>query len=121
MSHAAVVPELAGLADLPSLVGTFAAAFSDDAMIRWPKPDASPAVLQEHFRVWLTPYAELGALWRIQSCDDGAAWLPPAVAGRYAEIEQSTRAAINPLTGDGGVRFAAFWDRLDAQLPGEPC
>jgi len=42
-------------------------------------------------------------------------------AGQFAEIEQSTRAAINPLTGDGGVRYAAFWDWLDAHVPGEPC
>jgi GNAT superfamily N-acetyltransferase len=47
--------------------------------------------------------------------------LPPAVAGRFDEIEQSARAAINPLTDDGGVRYATFWDWLGAHLPGEPC
>ena len=47
--------------------------------------------------------------------------LPPPVAGRFDEIEQSAWAAINPLTGDGGVRYAAFWDWLGAHLPAEPC
>ena len=28
---------------------------------------------------------------------------------------------IPPLTGDGGIRYAAFWDWLDPLLPGEPC
>lgn len=121
MNHAGVVPELAGPADAPGLAVTFAAAFTDDAMIRWPMPDATPAMLRELFRVWLTPYAEFGVLWKTPGCDAGAAWLPPEVAGRFAEIEQTTRAAINPLTGDGGARYAAFWDWLGAHVPGEPC
>ena len=121
MNHAGAVPELAGPADLPDLVVTCAAAFSDDPMIRWPMPDATPAMLQELFRVILTPYLEFGVLWKIHGCDGGAAWLPPGVTGRFDEIEQSARAAINPLTGDGGARYAAFWDWLGAHLPREPC
>jgi GNAT superfamily N-acetyltransferase len=115
------VPELAGPGDVPALAVTFAAAFSDYAMIRWPMPDATLAALRELFRLWLTPYVEFGVLWKIGGCDGGAAWLPPELAGRFAEIEQSTRAAINPLTGDGGARYAAFWDWLNTHLPAEPC
>jgi GNAT superfamily N-acetyltransferase len=121
MNHAGAVPELAVPADLPGLVVTCAAAFSDDPMIRWPMPDATPAMLQELFRVILTPYLEFGVLWKIHGCDGGAAWLPPRVTGRFEEIEQSARAAIDPLTSDGGARYAAFWDWLGAHLPGEPC
>ena len=121
MDSAGAVPELAGPADLPGLVITFADAFSDDPMIRWPMPDATPAMLQELFRVFLAPYVEFGVLWKIGGSDGGAAWLPPGVAGRFAEIEQSTRPGVNPLTGDGGVRYAAFWDWLGAHLPSEPC
>jgi hypothetical protein len=79
MDDAEVVPELAVAADLPSLVVTCADAFSDDAMIRWPMPEATPAMLQELFRVILTPYVESGVLWKIGGCDGGAAWLPPDV------------------------------------------
>jgi GNAT superfamily N-acetyltransferase len=118
---AGVIPELAITGDLPALAVTCAKAFRDDAMIRWPMPDATPETLAELFRVILTPYAECGALWKIHGCDGGAAWLPPGLTGRFAEIEQSTRAAINPLTSDSGARYAAFWDWLDAHLPGEPC
>ena len=110
MDHAEVVPDLAGPADLPSLVVTFAAAFSDDAMIRWPMPEATPAMLQELFRVILAPYVEFGVLWKIGGCDGGAAWLPPGVAGRFDEIEQSGRAAINPLTAAPATRrFGTGW------------
>jgi len=121
MNHAGAAPELAGPADLPGLVVTCAAAFSDDSMIRWPMPDATPAMLQELFRVILTPYLEFGVLWKIHGCDGGAAWLSPGVTGRFDEIEQSARAAINLLTDDGGARYAAFWDWLGAHLPREPC
>jgi GNAT superfamily N-acetyltransferase len=121
MNRAGVVPELAGPADVPSLAVTFAAAFSDDAMIRWPIPDATPAVLRELFRVILTPCAELGILWKIRGCDAGATWLPPEVAERFAEIDKATWAAINPLTGDGGARYATFWGWLGAHVPAEPC
>ena len=120
MNHAGAAPELAGPADLPGLVVTCAAAFSDDSMIRWPMPDATPAMLQELFRVILTPYLEFGVLWKIHGCDGGAAWLSPGVTGRFDEIEQSARAAINLLTDDG-ARYAAFWDWLGAHLPREPC
>jgi hypothetical protein len=60
--------------------------------------EAVPAMLQELFRVILAPYVEFGVLWRIGGCDGGAAWLPPRVAGRFAEIEQSARTAINPIS-----------------------
>ena len=121
MNHAGVVPELAGPGDLPALSVTCAAAFGDDAMMRWPMPEATPATLVELFRVILDPYVEARVLWKIDGCDGAAAWLPPSVAGRFAEIEESARAAINPLTSDGGVRYAAFWDWLGDHLPGEPC
>ena len=69
MDPVGAVPELAGLGDVPVLAVTCAAAFSDDAMIRWPMPDATPAMLQELFRVILTPYVDFGVLWKIHDCD----------------------------------------------------
>ena len=121
MDPGRMLPEQASAAHVPGLAVTFAAAFRDDATIRWPMPGATPAVLAELFGVILTPYARSGVLWKIGGYDGAAAWLPPAMAGRFAAIEQATRAAISPLTGDGGVRYAAFWDWLNDHLPGEPC
>ena len=121
MNRAGAVPELAEPGDLPALAVTCAAAFRDDAMIRWPMPEATPATLGELFRVILDPYIESGVLWKTRDCDGAAAWLPPSVVGRFAEMEQSARAAINPLTSDGGRRYAAFWDWLGDHLPAGPC
>ena len=120
MDPAGVVPELAALDDVPVLAVTFAAAFSDDAMIRWPMPDATPAMLRELFWVILTPYVESGVLWKIQGCDGGAAWLPPGVAERFVEIEQTTRAAIKPLTGDGGSAMPHFGTGWTLTYPTSP-
>jgi hypothetical protein len=85
--HAGVVPELADPGDVPVLAVTFAAAFNDDPMLRWPMPDATPAILQKLCRVILTPYAEFGVLWKIRGSDGAAAWLPPGVAERFAAPE----------------------------------
>jgi len=62
MDPGGVVPELASPGDVPALAVTFAAAFRDDAMIRWPMPEATPAMLTELFRVILAPYADFGVL-----------------------------------------------------------
>lgn len=121
MDPVGIVPELASPEDVPALAGTFADAFANDPMIRWPMPDASPEMLQELFRVILTPYTELGVLWKLQDCRAGAAWLPPDVMEQFGELEQATRAAIKPLTPDHGLRYAAFWDWLDTQMPDAPC
>jgi len=77
-------------------------------------------------------------LWKIHGCDGGAAWLPPGVAGWFAEIEQSTRAAFpadrrrrHPLRGVLGLagappswrpappRNVPFYQSLGFQIVGE--
>ena len=60
-------------------------------------------------------------LWKVHGCTAGAVWLPPELAERFAEIDKATWADIAPLTSDGGARYAAFWDWLDAHVPSEPC
>ena len=114
-------PELATIADLDSLAATLSIAFATDAMIRWPMPDATPQDLDALFRAIMTPYLELGVAWKVGAGVGCAAWLPPAEAARFAEIEVETRAAIHRLTPDGGTRYASFWDWIEAHLPAEPC
>jgi GNAT superfamily N-acetyltransferase len=114
-------PELATADDLAALAVTFSRAFSDDPMIRWPMPDATPLAIEALFRAILDPYVELGVAWKINACAGGAAWLPPAEARRFAEIEAATRPAIHRLTHDGGARYSAFWNWLDSHVPHEPC
>jgi GNAT superfamily N-acetyltransferase len=120
-SDALSPPELAETADLESLVDTLASAFADDVMIRWPMPDATREDDQALFRAIMAPYVELGVAWKIGDALGCAAWLPPAEAAQFAEIELATRDEINRLTSDGGARYAKFWDWIESHLPAEPC
>ena len=107
-------------ADIQALAATLASAMADDPMIRWPMPDATPNEQQALFRAILEPYIELGVAWKLPDYSGGAAWLAPAAADRFAEIDESTRPAIYALTRDGGARYATFWDWLGSHLPEEP-
>jgi GNAT superfamily N-acetyltransferase len=120
-SGAVPMPELATTADLDAVVATLASAFASDVMIRWPMPEATLDDDRALFRAIMAPYLELGVVWKVGDSLGCAAWLPPAEAARFAEIEASTRPAINRLTSDAGARYAVFWDWLDSQLPEEPC
>lgn len=113
------VPELAEPADVERLSATFAAAFAADAMVRRPMPGASLAQVRAYFRALLVPYVELGIVWKLRGHAGGAAWLSPAMAERFAEIDQSARPEIAGLTSDGGARHAEFWDWLDSHLPAD--
>lgn len=120
-SGAVPQPELATAADLDAVVATLASAFASDVMIRWPMPDATRSDDEVLFRAILAPYVELGVAWQVGDALGCAAWLPPAQAAQFAEIEASTRPAINRVTSDGGARYAVFWDWIDSHLPDEPC
>jgi GNAT superfamily N-acetyltransferase len=110
-------PELATRSDLGPLAA--------DVMIRWPMPDATPAELDSLFRALIAPYFELGVAWKVSAPGGDAlgfaAWLPPAEAARFAEIEVNTRGEIYGLTRDGGARYGRFWDWIESHLPAEPC
>ncbi len=98
-----------------------AQAFATDPMIRWPMPDATDDELGSLFRAIMAPYLDLGVVWQVGDSLGCAAWLPPAEAARFAEIEVTTRPAIYPLTDDEGARYSTFWDWIESHLPPEPC
>jgi len=114
--------------ELAALARVFGAAFAADPMIRWPMPDGTAADDVALFTAILTPYVAADALWTVAdhavaaSPADlaGAAWLPPAVTARLAEMERVTRAQIYPLTPDGGARYDALWDWLGEHAPRQP-
>jgi len=66
-------------------------------------------------------YAAFDVFWLADEGAGVAAWLEPAEAERFAELERPTRDLIRPLTDDGGVRYDAFWDWLGSHVPAEPC
>jgi len=109
------------MADIGSLAATLSSAFADDPMIRFPMPEATPQDLDALFRAIMVPYLALDVAWKVGDALGCAAWLPPAQAARFAEIEAATRTEIYSLTADNGARYSVFWDWLETHLPAEPC
>jgi GNAT superfamily N-acetyltransferase len=104
-------------ADVVPLSAMLASAFAADPMILWPMPGASAGQVRELFTLIMAPYVEFGAAWMTTDHAAAAAWLPPDLAARFDEIDAASRPAINRLCGDGGRRYAEFWDWLGSHLP----
>lgn len=108
--------------DIDQMASTFAAAMYHDPMIRWPLPDeVSLATVERATRPIAAMYVAAGAGWLLEGGRAMAAWIDPSAAARFEELELPTRAAIAPLTDDGGERYGQFWDWLATHLPDEPC
>ncbi len=116
-------PRLARGSELDTVARLFASAFKEDPIIRWPFPDDATADADVELFTTLVrdAYGPLDVTWVLGAPDAAAVWLPPAQAARFLEIERPTRAMIEPLTGDGGRRYDAFWEWMGAHVPDEPC
>jgi GNAT superfamily N-acetyltransferase len=110
-------------ADRDVVADVLAGALVQEPMLRWPLPtDAGVATVRAEFDVLVELYLPLGVLTVAEPDVAGvAAWLPPAEAERFTELEPTTRDRIRPLTDDQGARYDAFWDWLGNHLPAEPC
>ena len=116
------VPALVTTAKIPRLVELYATSFVDDPMIRWPLPaDAGLVECKAMFQVLLAPYIDLQVVWQVADCSGSAAWLDPASAARFGEIDRAMREHVAPLTDDDGARYGQFWDWLGSHVPSEPC
>jgi GNAT superfamily N-acetyltransferase len=116
------VPTRATADQIPRLAHTYASAFIDDPMIRWPFPtDAGLDDYAAMFQTLLVQYIQIGVVWQVDDCAGAAAWLPPEDAERFEEIELTTREQIAPLTDDDGARYGKLWDWLGSHIPDEPC
>jgi GNAT superfamily N-acetyltransferase len=114
-------PTLADRGDAGRLARTFARAMLHDPMIRWPLlGDVDVARLEHMTGPLVDMYLDVSAAWLLQDGKAMAAWIPPEAASRFAALEQPTRRAIAPWTGDDGVRYGRFWDWLAAHVPDEP-
>ncbi|MCZ3388775.1 MAG: GNAT family N-acetyltransferase [Actinomycetia bacterium] len=115
-------PRLATRDDIDQFAETFGTAMYDDPMIRWPLPsEVSVESVIAMTNPIVSMYVEVGSAWMLEGGLAVASWIAPAAAARFDQLEQPTRAAIAPHTGDNGVRYGQFWDWLAAHLPSEPC
>ena len=90
-------------------------------MVCWPlNAEPTPDRLTALFAALLTEYHAADVVRQVAGGAGAAAWLSPAAAARFAELEQDTRPAIHRLTSDGGARYDRFWDWVVEHLPDEP-
>lgn len=114
-------PRLADRGDAGRLARTFARAMLHDPMIRWPLlGDVDVGRLEHMTGPLVDMYLDVSAAWLLQGGKAMAAWIPPGAASCFEALEQPTRRAIAPWTGDDGVRYGRFWDWLAAHIPDEP-
>jgi GNAT superfamily N-acetyltransferase len=113
----------ADAADRAVVADVLADALVQEPMLTWPLPaGAGVDTMRAEFDVLVDLYLPLGVLFVAEPDIAGvAAWLPPADAERFTELEPTTRNRIRPLTDDGGARYDSFWDWLGGHLPAEPC
>lgn len=111
----------AGPERVPQLAAVLGRAFADDTILTWPFPignDVGRAV--RAFEILDDEFARADLLWEIPRARGVAMWVPPDAFDRYLEAENATRELMTALTDDDGVRYQAFWDWIEANLPDEP-
>jgi ribosomal protein S18 acetylase RimI-like enzyme len=106
-----------------ALADVYARTFFDEPLVVWPAGASGLDPVEIARGVWLAAgpiYAARDWVWEAPPALGVAAWIPPADADAYLEVDHEVRVAIGALTEDGGVRYLALWDWLDEQLPDEP-
>jgi ribosomal protein S18 acetylase RimI-like enzyme len=116
-----IVVVAAGPERVEALADAFVASFADDPMIRWPLPaDDIEERVRTNFRAFGGGFAELGMLYEAGDGAGVAAWVPPGETERMVEMERGTRERIAATTSDGGARYFALWDWIEAVVPEVP-
>ena len=107
------------LAVLSALLGR---AFVVEPMVRWSVGDHGDAAARfvryfECFSEWLV---RRGMLWEAGPARGAAIWIPADASEAYSEAIEVSRERVHALTDDGGPRYDAFWDWVEARVPDEP-
>ena len=91
-------------------------------MMRWPLGDiADPGrALEACFRLLNAGSIESGLVLEAAGGAGVAVWVPPDLAGRWAETERLSRPAIHALAADAGARYERLWDWVEERMPQEP-
>jgi len=111
----------AGPDRVPELAALLGQAFADDAILTWPFPALTDVVaVTRAFEIIDDEFSRAEMLWEVPRARGVAMWVPPDGMERYLAAEEATREPMIALTDDGGVRYQAFWDWIEASLPEEP-
>jgi GNAT superfamily N-acetyltransferase len=103
------------------LAATYARAFLDDPIVRWPLPDA-PDVQERIRQVFASIYLDIaddGMIWEAGDADGFAVWIPAGAAEEMFESDAAVPAAPAPLTDDDGDRYHVLWEWIEARVPAD--
>jgi len=113
-----IVP--AGHDRVPELATLLGRAFADDPMISFPFPAGDPyEQARRMFEIVDLRFAEARLVWEVPPARGVAMWVDPDDFDRYLRIENEIRDEVESLTDDGGARYRAFWEWIEAALPDE--
>lgn len=109
----------AGPDRIDRLAETYARAFLDDPIVRWPLPDA-PDVEDRIRQVFASIYLGIagdGMIWEAGDADGFAVWIPAGAAEDMFESDAAAQRSLAPLTDDDGERYAVLWGWIEARVP----
>lgn len=104
---------------IDALATTYAGAFLDDPIVRWPLPDG-PDVRDRIRQVFASIYLGIaadGMIWEAGDADGFAVWIPAGASEDMFESDASAQASLEPLTDDRGGRYRVLWDWIEARVP----
>lgn len=111
---------------LPQAAGVLARAFIDDPMVRWPLGGRldHPMELEARLTTFFTEInrgsVDMEMMWATEDGRGVVVWLAPHATASFEEDDLEMRPRIEPLTDDGGARYAVFWDWIASHVPEEP-
>jgi GNAT superfamily N-acetyltransferase len=114
--------QLATPGQLGALSGVLGRAFAADPMMTWPLGDVADPQrsIEACFRLLNAGNIEDGLVFEAAGGAGVAVWVPPDLAGRWAETERLARPAIYALADDGGARYERLWGWVEERMPAEP-
>lgn len=97
-------------------------AFAADPMMTWPLGNVADPQrsIEACFRLLNAGSIEAGLVFEAAGGAGVAVWVPPDLAGRWAELDRLARPAIYALADDGGERYQRLWEWVDRRVPAEP-
>jgi GNAT superfamily N-acetyltransferase len=105
---------------LPDLVGLLGRAFIADPLFGWPLGGiVTPEVIATMFEALYAEPIRRGMLWEAGEADGVAVWIPPGGATDLFDSDREAREGFASFLFDGGERYAAMWEWLEAQIPAD--
>jgi GNAT superfamily N-acetyltransferase len=105
--------------ELSALLGR---AFVSEPMLRWSlglHGDVAQRFVR-YFEYFNETLARLGMLWEADTARGAAVWIPGDADDAFAQAIDASRPSVHTLTSDGGQRYDAFWEWVEARIPDEP-